>query len=93
MPKKCCLYVRGDGERWKLCTSDEKCPTIVGDTNLGSWNVEKCAECFSIESPGEKAPPMGDIFHRLGLRGSEEVYKFLQIVARALLEHDLIDRR
>ncbi len=49
MPK-CCYYERTNGERYTLCTSDENCPTIDGDTLIGSWGVTSCDECRTSES-------------------------------------------
>ena len=45
MPK-CCYYEKGT-EKKHVCTTDGNCPTLIGWTLIGSWNVDKCANCYN----------------------------------------------
>ena len=46
----CCLYKKSNGDRYTLCTSDDNCPQITGDTLIGDWGVDDCDDCGTSDS-------------------------------------------
>lgn len=69
--RKCCLYQTASGRRYTLPTTEDSCPDVVGDTNLGEWEVGSYEECriypdeiepppeFSATEPPLTEPPIG----------------------------------
>ena len=83
MARKCCLYEQANGTRYRICTTDDACPEMAGDTFVGSWGVGDCDECLQGGDKGLDLPKIEVELLVDGLRDAiVRLQRFLELMER-----------